>query len=140
MTDIDVGYLSEAINDKMDRDVHNIDSVIGSPLVAELGMPNNEVFEELTLGTGGSTYIAPANGYFYVHKAPAATGQYIVMLNQTGGADGLCAEYQPNNASNHARIWLPVKKGDVIEINYSLSGTTYEFRFFYAVGSESEAS
>ena len=40
MTDINVGQLSEAINEKMDRDVQNIDTSIGGGAILNALMPD----------------------------------------------------------------------------------------------------
>jgi hypothetical protein len=37
-------------------------------------------------------------------------------------------------------IWTPVKKNDVVRVNYTFNGTTSIFRFIYAQGSESEVN
>lgn len=42
MPDIDIGYLTEAINDKADRDLHNVDTINGTDVVVETQLPTSE--------------------------------------------------------------------------------------------------
>ena len=89
-------------------------------------------YEDLTLEASGSTYTAPANGWFYIDKASTANGQYLVFANST---------------SNFATNWqgtgggcmyiCPVRKEDQIKVIYTLAGSTNAFRFVYAQGNGS---
>ena len=94
------------------------------------GFPSSK-YEDLELGATGTEYIAPANGYFNLIKISASTNQYISILNITKGysSNSFC----PTSGST-LRILFSAQKGDVIQINYSLSGATDTFRFIYAEG------
>ena len=96
--------------------------------IAGWSMPSNE-YIDLTLNASGSTYTAPANGYFLLNKNAPSQGQYIYLINHS-------TELGSVNISNggNVRTYLPVKKGDIIEIVYDASGTTTFFRFVYAEG------
>ena len=87
----------------------------------------------LTLGASGSTYTAPADGWFAVSKTSGGTGKYIGLVNRTSGCE---IETYPNANNNNAKLLIPVKKNDVLLVLYSLSGETIFFRFIYAIGSQ----
>ena len=86
---------------------------------------------DLTLGASGSTYTAPADGYFLIDKN-ATDKQYlyvggiVAFVLSASGNQALCAT-------------IPCKKGRTVGISYNARGVTNRFRFIYAVGSESEA-
>lgn len=101
-----------------------------SPTIAGWALPSNQ-YIELTLGASDSTYTAPANGWFAVSKTSGGTGKYIGLLNTTSGCG---IETYPNVNNNNTKLLIPVKKNDVLQVIYSLSGATQYFRFIYAEG------
>ena len=100
-----------------------------APTLASFGMPSNR-YIDLTLGASGTTYTAPANGYFEFKKSSTAAGQNIQLENSTGNISIGIISY----SNNSLRCFLPVKKGDTIKVLYSADGTTTAFRFVYAEG------
>ena len=94
------------------------------------GFPSNN-YEDLELGASGTTYTAPANGYFLLVKAAASTNQYITFMNSTRGYSLI--SYCPAS-SGTLRMIFPVQKGDKVPLNYNVSGATTSFRFIYAEG------
>lgn len=42
MSDINVGAISEALNDKADRDLHNVDTIVGADAVVEFQLPTSQ--------------------------------------------------------------------------------------------------
>lgn len=96
-------------------------------------MPSN-TYNDLTLGASGSTYTAPANGWFVVGKVAGATGLYWYWENQT--ASGIRYSLTSQNGNQVIETFLPCKKGDTIFVSYNLSGTTNVFRFIYAEGAK----
>lgn len=98
-----------------------------------LGMPSNK-YVELTVGASGSTYTAPANGYFNVYGLANGGQGWIYLQNNNKGTT--C---QPSNSNqNGVNGFIPVSKGDVVYMQY-VNITWSAFRFYYAQGSESEA-
>ena len=91
-------------------------------------MPSSK-YIDLTLGESGSTYTAPANGWFGFAKKASANGQYV-YFGEMSIPYGL--------SGGDSMILLPCKKGRTKTLTYNLGGTTSFFRFYYAVGSESE--
>ena len=112
----------------------NLEEVVGDELYAVsasgIGFPSSR-YEDLELGATGTKYTAQANGYFQLIKASASTNQYISILNITKGysSNAFCPA-----SGNTMRILFSAQKGDIIQINYSVSGATDTFRFIYAEG------
>lgn len=92
------------------------------------GFPSDN-YDDLSLGTTGTTYKAPADGYAYLVKLSSAAAQYITM---TSGAHG--AIVRSHASGETLRLMLPVRKGKNFKIDYSAAGTTSYFRFIYAEG------
>ena len=127
-------------NGKADIDMSNVPSNIGSTAksyFAGIGMPS-DTYENLTLGSSGSTYTAPANGYFVLHKQVSGTNQNISFgINLSPSSDfstGFVARFVQPPSSGAAMGFVPCKKGDIVTINYSAGGTAVLFRFYYAEG------
>jgi hypothetical protein len=97
-------------------------------------MPSN-TFENLTLGASGSTYTAPANGWYFLIKITNAVNQFVNIYTSV-----LAVTSQPNISGAYIRLYIPVKKGETFTVSYNAGGNTELFRFVYAQGSESEAS
>lgn len=105
-------------------------SQAGRSYLSGLGMPSNR-YIDLTLGASGSTYTAPANGWFVLNKAANSVGQYVFM--HTIGVDiGTC--FNVSSGTDIPSYFLPVKAGDIVGIDYTLGGATKHFRFIYAEG------
>ena len=110
MPDIDYGEILEALNDKVDLD-------------GSWSFPSAS-YEDLTLSASGTSYTAPADGY------------YVANFHYTGNGfsrfdwDGLYI------AANGMADWnnpyvIPVKKGKTITVTYAACATD-TFRFYYA--------
>ena len=93
------------------------------------GMPSNR-YIDLTLGASGSTYTAPSNGWVTIRKASTAVNQFIALLNITNSFSVELTYYAAVGGS----IYMPVKKGDIIQYNYTVAGVTTYNRFYYAEG------
>ena len=120
------GLNSELFNGKVDLNAANL-STAGKSLISGLGLPSSK-YDNLTLGATGTTYTAPANGWFHISKGGTNGSQYVYMHNDNYG---ICLN---NMASTASTFIFPVIKGDVVTIDYTSTGTTYEFRFIYAEG------
>ena len=94
-------------------------------------MPSNKGID-LTLGASGSTYTAPANGYF-------------TMTLQTNGAGVVSLDNITAKLYNQifvttiiaVQLFIPVKKGDIARIDYPSKTTDTllnYIRFIYAEG------
>lgn len=103
-------------------------SQAGRSYLSGLGMPSNR-YIDLTLLASGSKYTAPANGWFYIVKASTAANQYISIAHSSTRQDVVWS------ATTQAQ-YLKSKclKGETVNINYTVAGTTSTFRFIYAEG------
>lgn len=106
------------------------------------GFPSNR-YIDLELGASGSTYTAPANGWYYLQKLSGANNQFSVIFalkdGETTGETLEAIEYGAIEwtplGNNGNAIMLKVPKGKKVVINYILTGATELFRFIYAEGS-----
>lgn len=103
---------------------------VDTAAVAHLAMPSSRQVE-LTLGANGSTYTAPANGWFVVSKRSTKQNE-ILELSLT--ATGLGFKYA-STGEQGCFVSCPVKKGDEIKCGYTVTGATQFFRFIYVEGS-----
>lgn len=95
-------------------------------------------YDDLELKASGSTYTAPANGWFWIQKLSSSTGQYLTpVIKDSNGNIKYTLTSLPTAAGYDAEILAPVSKGDVISIGYSVGGATKSFRFIYAKGNGS---
>ena len=106
----------------------------GKIVGAGLGMPSS-TYIDLTLGASGTTYTAPADGYYFIDKIKGTSTGYVTVSSKLGNYS-----VSPASTSDRCSILFPVLKGDTIAINYGATGTTNSFRFYYAEGSKSEAN
>ena len=99
---------------------------------ANLAMPSSK-YVDLTLGSSGSSYIAPADGFLYFAKNATAVPQYFVLNNTKNGM-----QVVNKSASNSGYIggYIPASKGDSVKVEYNLAGNTVAFRFIYANGAK----
>lgn len=91
------------------------------------GKPSGTI-ETLTLGASGTTYTAPANGYFNIYGTVTAGNGYV---------QGACNSYNQGmqNATNTGSCWInvPVKKSGVFTLKYS-NFSVVNFYFIKAEG------
>ncbi|MBR2412096.1 MAG: hypothetical protein IKB10_00305 [Alphaproteobacteria bacterium] len=99
--------------------------------IAHQSMPSDR-YIDLTLGASGTTYTAPADGYFTISKQAGASGEYLYILNTSNDMNSGVI----SSSALNCRCFLPVSKNDNITINYTLSGTTNCFRFVYTNGAK----
>lgn len=125
---IDSGNIGEYISGIEEQLVNKTDKV----QAAQASMPSDK-YIDLTLGASGSTYTAPANGYYYFEKGVGKTS--LVYLQLKNITNGMCSEYASSGSStNYAKVFLPVEKGDTVMVSYNVSGSTSVCRFIYAEG------
>lgn len=126
------------IDTKVDTDLNNItDSA--KVMISGLGMPSDK-YTDLTLGASGSTYTAPADGYFAILMNAVNNTNMTVGMTAGVGRVGFTTTVPANNNLQGGNFggFIPVKKGDTVNLFYQGVTSAYRFRFVYAVGSESE--
>jgi hypothetical protein len=119
------GINAETLNRKADTGFGNVlDSA--KELMANSSMPSG-TYKDLTLGSSGSKYTAPADGWVALNKK--ATGAQYSQI-----ASGGLAASAVGTSNSDVVVYLPVKAGNSFTVFYSLGGTTAYFRFIYAEG------
>jgi len=97
------------------------------------GMPTGN-HTDLALGAG-STYVAPANGYFYIEKQSTGANQYISMVGDM--ADGVVVGKNiifSAGVANTLYLSCPARKGEQVTVNYNAEGALTRFGFYFAEG------
>ena len=117
---------------KSDDEFYRLLTMADKVVIAGWGMPSNR-YINLTLGANGTTYTAPANGYFFISKNSTAASQSFYFHNQTSGMSTYTGS---PNSSWEIDLSISAKKGDIVEIYNTLGGTTRYFRFIYAEGAK----
>ena len=135
--DIDLGAVTEALNNKTDTDVQNTTNV-GSAQIAHFAAPSSH-FDNLTLKASGSTYTAPADGWFCLRKLATASMQFAAIILHPGVSTEVEIASYPPGADYTASIMMPAAKGDQVQITYNVAGTLISFRFLYAKGCEPQS-
>lgn len=94
-------------------------------------LPSDQ-YVSLTFGAYDTEYTAPADGYFvFSLRANNTTNWYKITVNNV-------VWYQSCLVGANTQIiadFIPVKKGDVIEIFYNFGTRNYLY-FYYSLGSE----
>lgn len=99
-------------------------------------LPSHD-YVELTIGAPGSTYTAPANGWYELSGIPTHSTNNNILLWNTNTKVG--TQIQGITTVYAVAQFIPCTKGNIIEVNY----TNYSFtakgqglRFIYAQGSQ----
>ena len=130
--------VNSLLDNKVDLDASNLNDA-GKSLISGLSFFSDR-YEQLRV-IHGSSYTAPANGYFTLDAILAnATGNRLYLLLRNN------IPYSFNNkaasmafgvlATYRQYVWIPVLKGDsvVITAESTAAGPDFNLRFFYAEG------
>lgn len=89
---------------------------------------------DLTLGTSGASYTAPADGWLVLNKLSSGTSYQYVQLYNTKNADRRIGASVSNSV--YLCATMPLAKGDRVLVEYNTTGDTKLFRFIYANGAK----
>lgn len=118
---------------KANKDLDNLSST-GKEMLVNLGMPS-ETYVDLTLGTSGSRYTMPADGYILFSKQQTVANQKIALfLKDANNLNIIATEVSDPRGYVNLKAWLPVPKNGNVEVQYDAEGSTTAFRFIYAKG------
>lgn len=122
-----------AVVENNSNNLTNITSA-GRSTISNVGFPSAR-FEELTLGVSGTTYTAPANGYFCLNGKPGVNANFAISFyNQTAN---LRQCILGNNYADWISTYIPAKKGDVVTLLHNnVTKDTHSFLFIYAEGNK----
>lgn len=105
---------------------------VDTAAVAHLAMPSDK-YIDLILGASGTTYTAPADGWFcFVSGSTTASGQYCRLIN-TGAANPRQSAFS-SGPNQYVELLLPVSKEDGVDVHYTAPVAT--FRFIYTIGEQ----
>ena len=118
----------ETVDGLLTSNANNLSS-IGRSYLSGLGMPSGR-YIDLTLGASGSTYTAPANGWFVLWRVCNVSDSFAGLYGQVRSIFS-------GDANKEFAIYIPVKRGEVIPCYYNnlKTGQTNDmFLFVYAEG------
>lgn len=93
--------------------------------------PSNR-YINLTLGASGSTYAAPANGWFSLWQKDSTTSAGKITIRNKETLFGVGTE---NSTTGFTNLILPTHKNEQIAIYYTnITATDFQFRFIYDEG------
>lgn len=121
------------VNDLIDEVAINTTNILSKTdlaQAAEASMSSTK-YIDLSLGESGSTYTAPESGYFKLIKVAGAANQQITLSDATGAA---AMQSIGLNQGYWLSSYIPIKKGNTLSVDYTASGETIMFRFYYAEG------
>ena len=131
-TDIQVNIdnITTDLNGKAGTDLTNL-STVGKAKVANLGMPSDK-WVGLSIPVTMTKLTMPADGYLYsvIYASSSAMG----MMNMINGTSFGNMKQVPANSAE--KMYLPVRKGDVVTVEYSNLAQTTTMQFYYAEGSK----
>ena len=131
---VDIDEIATDLNGKADKTLSNVTDQ-AKILMGGMAMPSDK-YINLTLGASNSQYTAPANGWFaIVGLSTSNRNNFIVLANDVIQSGNQLVGY----ANNELKALLPASKNTVVTATYE-NFAVFNFRFYYAVGSESEAS
>ena len=124
---VDINQVHEDINLKANKDLSDV-TQIGKETVVGWGMPS-DTYIDLTLGDSGSSYTAPANGFYEVQYTAKSNDCYVALFGD------LTEQKHTASSANYSSVWVPVKKGKEVSITYK-NMTLRKFKFIYAEGTK----
>lgn len=130
LTDRDAWEKATDLNGKADTDLSNVTDT-GYIKMAGAGMPSSR-YIDLTLGASGTTYTAPANGYFTVYSIATQNTSWIDLTHL---ASYLKTHVIASTNGWGTGIYMPAIKGQDVSLSYKNKKIEC-FRFIYAVGSQ----
>lgn len=94
-------------------------------------MPSSK-YIDLTLPTTNTNLVAPANGWYHLYKKAVNVGELVYL----GSRNGNQWSYMEVANANHKdlRVSIPVRKGDLVNVQWTSTGALMYFRFIYAQG------
>ena len=157
---VNSGYISEALNYKMDLDAGNVNTagqsnigefatsrctrhdlsntnIQGTARGALWSMPS-ATYLTFTMGNSGQSYTAPTNGYFYIkwYASQASSGAFFHVYNTRRKEDTVLT--RSPNGDAEGNWWYtticPCRGGDSVIVYYGGGATMQLFRFYVSEG------
>ncbi len=138
----DVGEtLQENISGCSDTNLSNV-LPEGKSTIANFAMPSNK-YDSLSIGSSGTAYTAPANGWFsfrmYCAKSPAFVGLFYPETDPNTESWFATSKWV-NQADTNVTLFIPAKKGQQVLISYKNASVKSGSSFLNFVYSEGDAT
>ncbi len=117
---IDAGRIGEILPTKTDMQQ-----------AAKASMPSDR-YIDLAVGASGTTYTAPADGYYSIDALTTGQDAWLRIEDQN---NGLFSNIQQHKSGYGFENWLIAKKGHSIRIEFAFLGIN-RLRFIYAEGAQ----
>ena len=133
--EVDIDEITTDLNGKADVDLSNTNNT-AKIMMSGIGFPDN-TYTDLTVGATGTTYTAPANGWFLLKcDVENKTSAFQAGYRTSYGAQGQLCGY---SYTSFGGAIVPMLKGQTLTFFYEANTQERALRFVYAKGSESEA-
>lgn len=110
-------------------------STINNEYMGHMAMPSNK-YIDLELGASGTTYTAPADGYYRLTMKQSAAEQYAYLASYTTNEEPILSTTSKTaTGTDSLSTWIAVHKGQTVKAVYNAPEKRV-FRFIYAIGSE----
>lgn len=130
---VDIDEVATDLNGKADTDLTNATDQ-AKILMGGMAMPSDK-YIDLTLGASGSSYTAPADGWFCSGVTSTTSSCFNQLINSKRNIFANASQ----SSGRPCRIIIPCQKSDSVAFYYE-GGTADLIRFIYAQGSESEGN
>lgn len=121
---------SGSLQNKADVDLSNI-STTAKKLITDMSAPS-DTYVNLTVGASGTSYTAPANGYYLaVGLTNNENAQHIIHFDKN---DIMWTEVTTPYQNNTIGCFCPVRKNEAVKLHYGRMTSFTYFRFYYAQG------
>lgn len=141
MEDINIGEITEALNNKADLDLVNaVEGAAPQSKAAIAGwmMPSG-IFINIPVNASGTKYTAPADGYIAVAIAATVAGNFFNCFVTINGVLIYEVTLHSTSVGYNQGDLIPIPKGAKVEFVYN-EGNTFQFcRFIYANGTNPNA-
>lgn len=127
---VDLDQVATDLNGKADVDLTNVNDS-GMVRSAHWAMPST-TYNDLTVGSSGTTYTAPADGWVKFSATTNNNNQYVQLY-------ATMTSLTVASGTTNVDAFIPVRKGEIFQIWYTAPNNK-ALRFYYAIGSESEAN
>lgn len=131
------GLNASLFNGKADVDLTNAASnasATAKEAIVGWGMPSDTNYDTLTLGASGTQYTAPADGYFLLYAQYNSGSNTFFDMYVVGSSLGYRHWFGTADVQGAGRGFVPVKKGQKIQIDINGSLKGVDFKFVYADG------
>lgn len=110
-------------------------STTNNEYMGHMAMPSDK-YIDLELGASGTTYTAPADGYYRLTMKQSAPEQYAYLASYTDSDEPILSTTSKTaTGTDSLSTWIPVQKGQKVKAVYNAPEKRV-FRFIYAVGSQ----